>query len=101
MRIVVSDIYIKLMHNILKNQRYHTMNYLVYLENMKVNKEEKLTCKLNNKKKKHDVQINDLKRPLNQGLKLEKVIKFNEKEWFRTYIDSNTKLHRKAKTDFT
>ena len=27
------------------------MNYLVYLENMKVNKEEKLTCKLNNKKK--------------------------------------------------
>ena len=51
MKIVVLDIYNKLTYSILNNKRYHTINYLLYLEKMKISKEGKLICKLINKRK--------------------------------------------------
>ena len=69
---------------------------------MEVNKRKKLVCNLLNKKK-LVVHINALKQALNHGLKLKKihrVIKFNQKEWLKPYIDMNTELRKEAKNDF-
>ena len=44
-----------------------------------------------------------LKQALNHGLILKKehrVIQFNQKRWLKPYIDMNTKLRTKAKSDF-
>ena len=71
-------------------------------ERMEVNKCKKLVCNLFNKKK-YVVHINMLKQALNHGLKLKKihrVIKFNQKEWLKPYIDMNTELRKAAKNDF-
>ena len=71
-------------------------------ERMEVNKCKKLVCNLFNKKK-YVVHINALKQALNHGLKLKKihrVIKFNQKEWLKPYIDMNTELIKAAKNDF-
>ena len=71
-------------------------------ERMEVNKCKKLVCNLFNKKK-YVVHINALKQALNHGLKLKKihrVIKFNQKEWLKPYIDMNTELRQVAKNDF-
>ena len=71
-------------------------------ERMEVNKCKKLVCNLFNKKK-YVVHINTLKQALNHGLKLKKihrVIKFNQKEWLKPYIDMNTELRKVAKNDF-
>ena len=71
-------------------------------ERMEVNKCKKLVCNLFNKKK-YVVHINTLKQALNHGLKLKKihrVIKFNQKEWLKPYIDMNTELRKAAKNDF-
>ena len=69
---------------------------------MEVNKCKKLVCNLFNKKK-YVVHINALKQVLNHGLKLKKihrVIKFNQKEWLKPYIDMNTELRKVANNDF-
>ena len=69
---------------------------------MKIDKCNKLVCNLFNKKK-YVVHINSLKQALNHGLKLKKthtVIKFNQEEWLKPYIDMNTKLRKEAKNDF-
>ena len=71
-------------------------------ERMEVNKCKKLVCNLFNKKK-YVVHINALKQALNHGLKLKKihrVIKFNQKEWLKPYINMNTELRKAAKNDF-
>ena len=71
-------------------------------ERMEVNKCKKLVCNLFYKKK-YVVHINALKQGLNHGLKLKKihrVIKFNQKEWSKPYIDMNTELRKAAKNDF-
>ena len=71
-------------------------------ERMKIDKCYKLVCNLFNKKK-YVVHINSLKQVLNQGLKLKKihrVIKFNQEEWLKPYIDMNTELWKEAKNDF-
>ena len=71
-------------------------------ERMEVNKGKKLVCNLFNKKK-YVVHINALKQALNHGLKLKKihrVIKFNQKEWLKSYIDMNTELRKAATNDF-
>ena len=71
-------------------------------ERMEVNKGKKLVCNLFNKKK-YVVHINALKQALNHGLKLKKihrVIKFNQKEWLKSYIDMNTELRKVATNDF-
>ena len=61
---------------------------------MEINKCKNLVCNLFNKKK-YVTHINSLKQALNHGLKLKKihrVIKFNQKEWLKPYIDMNTEL---------
>ena len=71
-------------------------------ERMEVNECKKLVCNLFNKKE-YVVHINALKQVLNHGLKLKKihrVIKFNQKEWLKPYIDLNTELRKAAKSDF-
>ena len=71
-------------------------------ERMEVNECKKLVCNLFNKKK-YIVHINALKQELNHGLKLKKihrVIKCNQKEWLKSYIDMNTELRKATKYDF-
>ena len=71
-------------------------------EQMELNKCKKLICNLFNKKK-YVTHINSLKQALNHGLKLKKihrVIKFNQKEWLKPYIDMNTELRKASKNDF-
>ena len=68
-------------------------------ERMEVKKCKKLVCNLC-KKKKYVVHINALKQALNHGLKLKKihrVIKFNQKECLKPYINMNTELRKAAK----
>ena len=69
---------------------------------MKIDKCEKLVCKLLNKTK-YVVHIKSLKQALNHGLKLERVhriIEFNQKAWLKSYIDLNTELRKVASNDF-
>ena len=71
-------------------------------ERMKIDKCNKLVCNLFNKKK-YVIHINSLKQTLNHGLKLKKihrVIKFNQEEWLKPYIDMNTELRKAAKNHF-
>ena len=49
------------------------------------------------------MHIKSLKQALNHGLKLKKVhriIEFNQKPWFKPYIDMNTELRKIAVNDF-
>ena len=49
------------------------------------------------------IHIRNLEQALNHGLILEKVhrvIKLNQKDWLKPYIDMNTKLREKTKTNF-
>ena len=69
---------------------------------MKIDKYKKLVCNLLNKNK-YVVHINSLKQALNYGFKLKKihrVIEFNQKAWFKPYIDMNTELRKVADNDF-
>ena len=71
-------------------------------ERMKIDKCNKLVCNLFNKKK-YVLHINSLKQVLNHGLKLKKihrVIKFNQEECLKPYIDMNAELRKEAKNDF-
>ena len=71
-------------------------------ESKKVNKVEKLICSIENKEK-CVIRIRFLKQALNHGLvfkKVRRVIKFNQKDWLKPYIDMNTKLRKEAKNDF-
>ena len=68
-------------------------------ERKKVNKCEKLIRSIEDKEK-YVIHIRALKQALNHGLKLEKVhrvIKFNQRAWFKPYIDVNTKKEKKQK----
>ena len=76
------------------SKRLHELHsHLPFLsERMEVNKCKKLVCNLFNEKK-YVAHINSLKQALNHGMKLKKinrVIKFNQKEWLKPYIDMNT-----------
>ena len=69
---------------------------------MKIDKCKKLVCNLLIKKK-YVVHINSVEQALNLGLKLKKVhrvIEFNQKAWFKPYIDMNTELRKVADNDF-
>ena len=69
---------------------------------MKSDKCKKLACNLYNKKI-YVVHIKPLKQALNHGLKLKnihRIIKFNQKAWLKSYIDTNTELRKLAKDDF-
>ena len=68
---------------------------------MKIEKVKKLVANLHVL---HDVlHIRNLKQALNHELVLKKVyrvIKFNQNDWLKRYIDINTDLRKKAKKDF-
>ena len=69
---------------------------------MKLEKFEKLLTNLHDKSE-DAIHIRNLKQALNHGLILKKVhtvIKFNQKAWLKLYIDMNTKLRQKAKSNF-
>ena len=71
-------------------------------ERMQVNKCKKLIYNFCDKKCYVD-HIRSLKRELNNGLvlkKIHRVIKFNQKDWHKEYIDMNTELRKNAKNDF-
>ena len=68
----------------------------------KLEKLEKLVCSIEDKEK-YVIHIRALKQALNNGLKLKtvrRVIKFQQKEWLKSYIDMNTKLRKEAKNKF-
>ena len=67
---------------------------------MKNEKIEKIT-NLHDKTE-YVIHIRNLKQALNHALVLKKVygiIKFNQKACLKPYVDKNTKLRKKAKTD--
>ena len=66
---------------------------------MKIDKCKKLVCNLQNKKK-YVVHIKSLKQGLNHGLKIYRIIEFNQKAWLKPYIGMNTELRKLAKDDF-
>ena len=71
-------------------------------EIMKIEKVEKLVTDLHNKSE-NDIHMKNLKQELNHRLilkKVHRVIKFNQKAWLKPYIDMNTKLTQKAKSNF-
>ena len=54
-------------------------------------------------KREYVIHVTNLKEALNHRLVLKKVhrvINFNKKTWLKPYIDINTKLRKKAKTNF-
>ena len=68
-------------------------------ERRKLEKVEKRVCSTEDKEK-YVIHIRALKQALNNGLKLEnvlRVIKFQQKAWLKSYIDMNTKLRKEAK----
>ena len=71
---------------------------------MKIEKKanEKLVGNLHDKTE-YVIHIRNLKQALSHGLtvkKVNRVIKFNQWAWLKSYIDMNTKLKQKAKNDF-
>ena len=71
-------------------------------ERMKINKCKKLVCNLYDKNDYVD-HIRSLKQALNHGLKIkkiDKVLKFNQRAWLKSYIDKNTDLRKNAENDF-
>ena len=77
-------------------------DYPLAPEQIEVNKVEKLTPNLWNKKK-YVIHYENLKQYLNLGLKLTNIhrgIKFKESQWLKKYIALNTDLRTKAKNEF-
>ena len=71
-------------------------------ERMNVNNCKKLVCNLYGKKDYVD-HIRSLKQALNNGLKIKminRVLKFNQRAWLKSYIDKNTEKRMNAKNDF-
>ena len=70
-------------------------------ERKKLEKVEKLVCGIEDKEK-YVIHIRALKQALNHGLilkELNRVIKFNQEAWLKSYIDMNTKLRKEAKNE--
>ena len=71
-------------------------------ERKKIKKVEKFVTNLYDKNE-YVIHIRNLRQALNYGLVLKKVhrvIKFNQKDWLKPYIDMNTKLRQKAENNF-
>ena len=71
-------------------------------ERMKISKCSKLVCNFYDKKN-YLVHMRALKQALMHGLKFKKVhkvLQFNQKAWFKPYLEKNTELRKKAKNDF-
>ena len=78
-------------------------NHLLFLpERLKIKKVEKLVANLHDKTE-YVIHIRNLKQALNHELvlkKVHKVIRFNQNDRVKTYIDMNTELRNKGKNDF-
>ena len=71
-------------------------------ERVKLNNTKKLVTTFNNKNR-YIIHIVALKQVLNHGLKLTKVqrvIKFVQVAWMKSYIEKNTKLRMQSKNEF-
>ena len=78
------------------------MIYHFLLERTKIEKVEKLVANLHDKTE-YVIHIRNLKQALNHGLILKKVhrmIKFNQEDCLKPYIEMNTELRQEAKNDF-
>ena len=77
-------------------------DYPLAPERVKINKTEKLTPNLWDKKN-YVIHYENLKKYLRLGLKLTRIhrgIKFKESQWLKKYIDLNTGLRTKARNEF-
>ena len=77
-------------------------DYPLAPERLKVNKVDKLIPNLRNREK-YILHYKNLELYLSLGLKLVKIhrgLKFNERSWLKDYIQLNTDLRTKGKTDF-
>ena len=77
-------------------------DYPLAPERVKINKTEKLTPNLWDKKN-YVIHYENLKQYLRLGLKLTRIhrgIKFKESQWLKKYIDLNTGLRTKARNEF-
>ena len=77
-------------------------DYPLAPERINVNKVDKLIPNLNNKTK-YVIHHAKLKADISHGLKVTKIhrgITFHESDWLRPYIELNTNLRMKAKTEF-
>ena len=102
MKIVIKDIFFKLMLNILKVYMICILICHFLPEGMKINKCYKFVCNLYDKNN-YVIRIRSLKQALDHGLILKKelkVIQFNQETWLKEYISMNTKLRTEAKNDF-
>ena len=71
-------------------------------ERMDITKVEKPVANLQEKNE-YLIHIRNLKQALNHGLvlrKVQRVVRFNQKAWIKSYIQMNTELRKKAKNDF-
>ncbi|CAG2207648.1 unnamed protein product [Mytilus edulis] len=76
-------------------------DYPLAPENVKINKVRKLVPHLG-KREKYTLHYGNLKMYLTMGMKLTKtrrIIRFRQSPWLKHYIDLNTALRTKAKTD--
>ena len=77
-------------------------DYPLAPENLLIGKVKKLVCTLNEKKK-YIIHHETLKLYKSLGMeigKIHRIIRFEEREWMKKYIDLNTDLRAKAKSDF-
>ena len=92
----MKDIFLKLVFNA-PTKLYELHNCLLFLsEMMKIEKVEKLLANLHE----HVIFIKNLKQALNHGLilrKVQRVIKFNQRDWLKPYIKMNTELRQEIK----
>ena len=82
------------------HENHNELPFLI--ENMKIEREEKLLPNLKDKKG-YRVQIKTLDQALKHGLKLKKThraIEFQHSKWMNTYIMLNTRLRKATKNEF-
>ena len=82
-----------------KNYMKFKMIYHFYQNKIKTEKAEKLVANLCDNTR-YVIHIRNLKQALNHGLilkKVHRVIKFNQNDGLKPYIDMNTELRKKAK----
>ena len=87
--------------NVQKSHKRHNDIQFLY-ERMKIETIEKLVANLHDKEESF-IRIRNLKQALSHGLVLKKVhrvIKYNQKTWIKSYIDTNTELIKNAKNNF-
>ena len=96
MKKLMKDIFLKLVFNA-PTKLYELHNGLLFLsEMMKIEKVEKLLANLHE----HVIFMKNLKQALNHGLilrKVQRVIKFNQRDWLKPYIKMNTELRQEIK----